>query len=58
VKTNDQGHQRFFHSLAFTSGDFRDVIQMKPRNARVTENACPFCHAEITLAHFLAAQPR
>jgi cytochrome c nitrite reductase small subunit len=40
----------FFHSLAFTSGNFPDVIQIKPRNRRVTEGACRFCHAEITSA--------
>jgi len=40
----------FFHSLAFTSGDFPDVIQIKPRNRRVTEGACRYCHAEITSA--------
>jgi cytochrome c nitrite reductase small subunit len=40
----------FFHSLAFTSGDFPDVIQIKERNRRVTESACRSCHGEITSA--------
>ena len=40
----------FFHSLAFTSGRFPDNIQIKPRNARVTEGACRSCHEEITSA--------
>ena len=40
----------FFHSLAFTSGNFPDVIQIKLRNRQVTEGACRFCHAEITSA--------
>lgn len=38
----------FFHSLAFTSGRFPDNIEIKGRNARVTEGACRHCHAEIT----------
>lgn len=34
----------FFHSLAFTTGDFKDPIQIKPRNSRVTQQACIYCH--------------
>ena len=40
----------FFHSLAFTTGSFPEVIQIKSRNRRVTENSCRSCHAEITSA--------
>ena len=40
----------FFHSLAFTSGNFPDAIQIKPRNHSVTESACRYCHGEITSA--------
>jgi len=40
----------FLHSLAFTSGNFPDAIQIKPRNRRVTEGACRSCHREITSA--------
>jgi len=35
----------FFHSLAFTTGNFADPIQIKPRNRRVTQGACLHCHA-------------
>lgn len=35
----------FFHSLAFTTGNFHEPIQIKPRNRRVTQNACLHCHA-------------
>lgn len=38
----------FFHSFAFTSGRFPDVIQITTRNDRVTEGACRDCHAELT----------
>lgn len=38
----------FFHSFAFTSGRFPDVIQIKGRNNRVTEGTCRTCHAELT----------
>jgi cytochrome c nitrite reductase small subunit len=30
----------FFHSLAFTTGDFPDPIRIKQRNRRVTQHAC------------------
>ncbi|TWT56217.1 cytochrome c nitrite reductase small subunit [Allorhodopirellula solitaria] len=37
----------FFHSLAFTMGNFKDPIQIKPRNKRVTQNACIHCHQDL-----------
>lgn len=37
----------FFHSLAFTTGEFPDNIQSTDYNHRVTERACRLCHAEI-----------
>ena len=37
----------FFHSLAFTTGDFHEPIRIKPRNARVTQHACLHCHADF-----------
>ena len=40
----------FWHSYAFTTGDFHEPIRIKGRNQRVTEMACRKCHAAITLA--------
>ena len=37
----------FWHSFAFTSGNFPDPLRIKPRNQRVTEAACRKCHSEI-----------
>lgn len=37
----------FFHSLAFTTGDFHEPIRIKPRNSRVTQAACLSCHGEF-----------
>ena len=37
----------FFHSLAFTLENFHEPIQIKPRNRRVTQNACLHCHADL-----------
>ncbi len=37
----------FFHSLAFTLEDFHEPIQIKPRNRRVTQDACVHCHQEV-----------
>lgn len=37
----------FFHSLAFTLQNYQDPIQIKPRNRRVTQNACIDCHKDL-----------
>ena len=37
----------FFHSLAFTTGGYKDPIQIKPRNRRVTQGACIYCHKDL-----------
>lgn len=37
----------FFHSLAFTTGNFKDPIQIKPRNSRIVQDACVHCHREL-----------
>ncbi len=37
----------FFHSLAFTTDDFADPIQIKARNSRVLQDACLHCHQEL-----------
>ena len=37
----------FFHSLAFTLENFHEPIQIKPRNRRVTQQACLDCHGEL-----------
>lgn len=34
----------FWHSYAFTTGDFHEPIRIKERNRRVTEKACRKCH--------------
>ena len=40
----------FWHSFYFTTGTFAEPIRITPRNARVTEGACRFCHADIVQA--------
>jgi cytochrome c nitrite reductase small subunit len=37
----------FFHSLAFTTDNFHEPIQIKERSRRVTEGACRKCHRDI-----------
>lgn len=37
----------FFHSLAFTTGEFKDPIQIKPRNSDVVQQSCIYCHKEL-----------
>ncbi len=46
----------FFHSLAFTTGDFHEPIQIKPRNRAVTQNACLKCHQDFVHG-MLPAEP-
>ncbi len=38
----------FWHSFAFTTGDFPDPIRIKEGNRQVTEHACMKCHQSIT----------
>lgn len=38
------------HSLAFTTGNFHEPIQITERNHAITEQACRKCHQEITQA--------
>ncbi|HMP69513.1 MAG TPA: cytochrome c nitrite reductase small subunit [Pirellulaceae bacterium] len=38
------------HSWAFTMGNFHEPIQIKPRNRRVTQNACLYCHQDFVHA--------
>jgi cytochrome c nitrite reductase small subunit len=42
-----KGDNGFFHSLAFTLENFHEPIVIKPRNARVTQDACIHCHKEF-----------
>ncbi len=37
----------FFHSLAFTTDQFHEPIQIKDRSRRVTEQACRKCHRDV-----------
>lgn len=42
----------FFHSFAFTLQNYHEPIQIKPRNRRVTQNACLHCHQDTVHAMF------
>jgi cytochrome c nitrite reductase small subunit len=46
----------FFHSLAFTTGVYPDPIRIKPRNKRVAQNACLYCHSDF-VHNMLPEQP-
>ena len=37
----------FNHSLAFTTGNFPEPIQITKRNWEITENACRHCHSDV-----------
>ena len=41
-----KGDNGFFHSLAFTTGDFHEPIQIKQRNREVTQRACLHCRSD------------
>jgi cytochrome c nitrite reductase small subunit len=38
------------HSVAFTTGDFHEPIQITPHNQLITEQACRSCHQTIVQA--------
>lgn len=38
----------FWHSYAFTTGDFHEPIQIKETNRNVTQGACRHCHSQVT----------
>ena len=38
----------FWHSFYFTPGRYPDPLRITPRNQRVTEGACRYCHEEMT----------
>ena len=42
-----KGRNGFFHSLAFTTGDFDDRILIHDYNRKITENACRKCHSSV-----------
>jgi len=49
-KYTTKGLNGFWHSYAFTTGDFPEPIQITGRNRRVTEGACRECHADMVHA--------
>jgi cytochrome c nitrite reductase small subunit len=51
-----KGDNGFFHSVAFTLENFHEPIQIKPRNRRVTQHACLYCHEDI-VHQMLPAEP-
>jgi cytochrome c nitrite reductase small subunit len=51
-----KGDNGFFHSVAFTLDNFHEPIRIKPRNRRVTQNACLHCHEDY-VHQMLPAKP-
>jgi cytochrome c nitrite reductase small subunit len=49
-KYTTKGLNGFWHSYAFTTGDFPEPIEITGRNRRVTEGACRECHADMVHA--------
>jgi len=45
-----KAYNGFWHSYAFTTGRFPDVLQIKARNHEVVEGACQKCHLEVVQA--------
>lgn len=45
-----KGRNGFFHSLAFTTGEFPDNIQMHDYNRNVVEQNCRYCHNDVVHA--------
>ena len=53
-----KGRNGFWHSFYFTTGLFPEPIRITPGNARVTQDACHHCHAEMVEAIDHAAGDR
>ncbi len=49
-KYTTKGVNGFNHSWAFTTGWFKEPIEMTARNREITEGACRHCHQEIVQA--------
>jgi cytochrome c nitrite reductase small subunit len=49
-KYTSKARNGFWHSFYFTTGTFPDPLRITPRNRRVTEAACRYCHGQITEA--------
>jgi cytochrome c nitrite reductase small subunit len=45
-----KGLNGFWHSYAFTTGDFPDALHATPRNRAIAEAACRKCHSDVTAA--------
>ena len=50
-----KGVNGFNHSVAFTSGNFQEHIQITDANAVITEAACRTCHSNIV--HAIESDP-
>lgn len=48
TKYASKGVNGFFHGLGMTTGNHPDPIRIKPMNLKITEEACLYCHADIT----------
>jgi cytochrome c nitrite reductase small subunit len=40
----------FWHSFAFTTGDFPEPIQIKGYNLKIAEDSCRKCHSTLVMA--------
>lgn len=50
AKYSTKASNGFWHSLAFTTGRFPDVLRIKPHNRQITQQACEKCHASVVEA--------
>jgi cytochrome c nitrite reductase small subunit len=45
----------FWHSFYFTTGQYPDHLEIKPRNRQIANDACLYCHEEVV--HAIVASP-
>lgn len=48
AKYTTKASNGFWHSYAFTTGDFMDPLRIKPHNLEIANEACRKCHADMT----------
>jgi len=49
-KYSTKASNGFWHSFAFTTGEFPDPLRIKPHNREIAEQTCQKCHLEIVQA--------
>ena len=48
AKYSNKADNGFWHAVKFTTGDYPDNIRIREHNLQITEDACLYCHGNMT----------